>query len=118
LLYVRHAERRTPARYALVAVSFALGLLAKPMLVTLPLVLLLLDHWPLGQLGRSTARKLVLEKATLLILSGLSSWATLVAQRDAIRTVEMFPLGDRIAGALVTTCVYLLQMLWPSRLAA
>src|SRR6185503_13376983 len=73
---------------------------------------------PLGRLDRGTARRLVLEKAALLILSGLSSWATLVAQRDAIRTVQMFPLGDRIAGALVTTCVYLLQMLWPSRLAA
>ena len=118
LLYVSFAEKRTPGRYALVALSLALGLLAKPMLVTLPLVLLLVDFWPLRQLDRSTARRLVLEKAALLILSGLSSWATILAQRDAIRTVETFPLGDRIAGALVATVAYLLQMLWPTRLAA
>ena len=111
LLYVRYAEKRTLARYALVFASLALGLLAKPMLVTLPLVLLLLDVWPLG-------RRALLEKVPLLAMSALSSWATLVAQRGAIRTMETFPLGDRIAGALVAAATYLLQMLWPARLAA
>ncbi|HJQ97035.1 MAG TPA: tetratricopeptide repeat protein [Candidatus Polarisedimenticolaceae bacterium] len=118
LLYVRYAEKRTPARYGLVAGSLALGLLAKPMLVTLPLVLLLVDHWPLGQLDRSTARRRVLEKAALLILSGLSSWATILAQHDAIRTVDMFPLVERVKGATVTAAVYLLQMMWPQHLSA
>ena len=118
LAYVGYAERKSASRYALVIVLFALGLMAKPMLVTLPIVLLLLDRWPLRRFGPETWRGLVLEKLPLLALSALSSGATLWAQQGAVRSFEMFPLSRRISNALVTTVVYLGQMVWPARLAA
>ena len=124
--YTRKPEWR---RYLLVAALFAAGLMAKPMVITLPFVLLLLDYWPLGRTVGSpasavgapqfTISRLALEKIPLLLLSAASAWITVKAQRSgyAVRTIYQFPLALRIENALVAYALYLWKMLWPARLA-
>jgi tetratricopeptide (TPR) repeat protein len=129
--YAAYAARGGAVRYLSVAVLLALGLMAKPTLVTLPFLLLLLDYWPLcrtsfgppdpagGGLGcaqRSTSR-LVLEKAPLLALSAVSSVVTLLAQRGAMTATEHVALGSRLANALVSYARYIGKALWPSDLS-
>jgi tetratricopeptide (TPR) repeat protein len=110
--YVRYARRPwSPARYGLVLLLFALGLLCKPMLVTLPVVLLLLDYWPLQR--AEPAGKLMLEKLPLLALSAASCIVTLAAQSKAIQSAETFSLPLRLENALVSCMIYLGQMVWP-----
>jgi tetratricopeptide (TPR) repeat protein len=118
LAYGLYARRPGLARYLGVLVSFALGLMAKPMLVTLPFVLLLLDAWPLRRL-EGELRKRVLEKLPLLALSGASIAITLVAQQSAgaMHASEVWPLGLRVANALVAYVVYLWKTIWPAGLA-
>ncbi len=101
-------------------VVFALGLMAKPMLVTLPFVLLLLDYWPLERLKLSNLRGLVAEKAPLFILSAISSVVTFVAQRSggAVIQMEEVPIGIRAANGLISYLIYISKMFWPRRLAA
>jgi tetratricopeptide (TPR) repeat protein len=111
---------------AAVFVSLALGLLAKPMLVTLPFVLLLLDAWPLGRLsrprggfdGRRLARA-VREKLPLFGLAAVSCLITLRAQAagGTVVSLERVALSDRVANALVAYLVYLRKFAWPSDLA-
>jgi protein O-mannosyl-transferase len=98
---------------------FALGLMSKPMLVTLPFVLLLLDFWPLQRLQRSTLPRLVIEKAPFLALSTASSVITFVIQRGAgaVSSLEALPLGFRVFNALVSYVRYVLKMVCPARLA-
>jgi Flp pilus assembly protein TadD len=96
---------------------FALGLMCKPMLVTLPLVLLLLDYWPLQRVESRKLSGLVLEKLPLLALSAASCVATVIAQAAIIKPVGSFPLPMRLANALVSCMVYLGQMVWPVGLA-
>jgi Flp pilus assembly protein TadD len=125
--YLRYLRRPTRAAYALVVVAFAAGLLAKPMLVTLPLTLLLLDFWPLGRLGTpapgrrgwAAARAPLLEKAPLLALSAASAVVTLLVQRrgGAVNTLAAYPLALRVENAVVSTVVYLRKLAWPSDLA-
>jgi tetratricopeptide (TPR) repeat protein len=98
-----------------VALLFALGLMCKPMLVTLPVVLLLLDYWPLQRV--EPAGRLVLEKMPLLALSAASCIVTVLAQTGAIQSAESFSPPLRFANALVTCMVYLGQMVWPAGLA-
>ncbi|TMB07957.1 MAG: tetratricopeptide repeat protein, partial [Deltaproteobacteria bacterium] len=114
--YVRYAQRPAPGRYALVVLSLALGLMAKPMLVTLPLVLLLLDRWPLR---RGMSLRLVVEKLPLLALAAAASVMGIVAgqRADAVGSLARFPLEARLANALVSYARYLGKTLWPSRLA-
>jgi protein O-mannosyl-transferase len=113
--YVRYARRPvSPFRYGLVLVSYAAGLMCKPMLVTLPLVLLLLDYWPLQR--AEPARKLVLEKLPLLAMSLASCITAVVAERHGIRSTGSFSAPNRLANALVTCTVYLRQMVWPKDL--
>lgn len=109
--YVHHARRPGPGRYLSVVVLFALGLMAKPMLVTLPFVLLLLDYWPLRRAGA------VLEKIPLLALSLASCVVTVVAQRGAIAAAERLPVEVRLGNAVASWLVYLGQMAYPSGLA-
>jgi tetratricopeptide (TPR) repeat protein len=117
--YLRYVRKQTLARYATVAVLFACGLMSKPMLVTVPLVLLLLDYWPLGRIvDFRTLRKLVLEKIPLLALSAASCVATILAQGGPSGEMEPFPLAWRINNALVSYLTYIWQMFWPARLAA
>lgn len=115
LAYVRYAERPSVRRYAVVAGLFALGLMAKAMLVTLPLILLLLDVWPL----RRTGGRLVTEKLPLFSLSAAVAGVTYVAQSagGAVLGLARVPLESRLANAPVSLATYLGKAFWPSRLA-
>ena len=115
--YARYTERPTFRRYLVMSILFACGLMAKAMLVTVPLVLLLLDYWPLNRWQRSGAGKLIFEKIPLLILSTISSVATLFAQRQwQIRLGEL-PFSWRLANAASACVLYLWEMIWPAKLA-
>jgi tetratricopeptide (TPR) repeat protein len=126
-VYVWYAQKPDWRRYLLVAALFAAGLMAKPMVITLPCVLLLLDYWPLGRTPGSPSSvvgapqlagsRLLREKIPLLFLSAASAWITLKAQHGAVRNFEEFPLGIRIENAVVAYGLYLWKMLWPARLA-
>jgi protein O-mannosyl-transferase len=114
--YARYARRPWSAlRYGLVIFLYVLGLMCKPMLVTLPLVLLLLDYWPLQR--AEPARRLVVEKLPLLALSAASCVATFLAQGGAIQSTTSIPVLLRLGNALVACVIYLRQMVWPSGLA-
>ena len=116
--YVRYARRPwSLARYGLVMLLFAMGLMCKPMLVTLPLVLLLLDYWPLQRVESRKLSGLVREKLPLLALSAAACVVTLLAQNEAIQSTETFSLPLRFGNALVACMVYLGQMVWPAGLA-
>jgi tetratricopeptide (TPR) repeat protein len=116
--YARYARRSGSfARYGLVLLLFALGLMCKPMLVTLPGVLLLLDYWPLQRMKTRKLSALVLEKLPLLALSAASCAATLLAQHKAIESTGSFTLPLRLGNALVAAMIYLGQMVWPAGLA-
>jgi tetratricopeptide (TPR) repeat protein len=111
--YVRYAERPDAARYLLVLGAFCLGLMAKPMIVTLPLVLLLLDVWPL-QRGLWRIR----EKLPFFALSIGASIVTYAVQSEAGATEALqIPLGLRIENALVSYVVYIANLFWPVDLA-
>jgi tetratricopeptide (TPR) repeat protein len=120
LAYVGWVHRPTALRYAGVVLVFALGLLAKPVLVTLPCVLLLLDYWPLGRLqGADDAAPRLAEKVPLLVLAVLASLVTLVTQggTGAVMSVANLPLEMRVANAIDSYVAYLGTMLWPAGLA-
>lgn len=119
LAHARYARRPSGRRLALVCLLGALGLMAKPMLVTLPCVLLLVDLWPLGRWrpGEPGLGRLVREKLPLLGLSVGSIVVTLVAQRDAMQDLELLPLGVRLANALDSWGLYVAKFLWPTDLA-
>ena len=109
-------------RYALVVLFLAAGLLCKPMVVTIPCVLLLLDCWPLGRRGGAHPvpwGRLVLEKVPLLLLAAGASAATLVAQAGsgAVQTMSRYPPSMRVANALVAYVRYLGKTLDPAGLA-
>jgi tetratricopeptide (TPR) repeat protein len=133
--YVRHPGLR---RYALILICFSLGLMAKPMLVTLPLVLLLWDYWPLGRWApqgatatetgppveylpypRVSLKRLVWEKIPLLIMVVLFSLVTIYAQKAGAMVVSLadIPLGARISNALVAYVTYLGKTVVPLHLA-
>ncbi len=112
--YARYAERKSAGRYASVLVLFALGLLSKPMLVTLPCVLLLLDYWPLGRLRNwSQLRGLIREKAPLFLMSALSCVATLYAVKAGDTPTYSYP-----ANISVAYVAYLWKFIYPVHLAA
>ena len=116
--YVRWVGAPSASRYVVVLIVYALGLMAKPMLVSLPLTLLLLDYWPLARVkDGAAARRVVLEKIPLFVLAGLLALVTLLVQRPAMQALEAVPFGARAANALVSVVAYLLQMLWPVDLA-
>ncbi|MBI4576043.1 MAG: tetratricopeptide repeat protein [Planctomycetes bacterium] len=116
LAYAWYRRRPGPPRYAAVAALHALGLMAKPMLVTLPLLFVLLDLWPLARMPRP---RLVWEKGPLLALSVASCVVTVLAQRrgGALGGLEAIPLGARLDNALVACLRYLGKTLWPADLA-
>ena len=129
--YIHYAHRPwSPARYGLVVLLFALGLMCKPMLVTLPLVLLLLDYWPLNRLQtnagtepvfrlahRQIPRRLIFEKLPLLVLAVASCAITIFAQTRVIQSSGNLSLPTRIGDALISYVAYIGQMLWPAGLA-
>jgi hypothetical protein len=133
--YAWYVQRPGLARYLPIPIFLALGLMAKPMLVTLPLVLLLLDYWPLGRFplgpppagpGTGASRlpplsrarvywRLIGEKIPLLALSALSAIVTVMAQRwdGAVWSLTRLSLSERLANALVAYLKYLGKMFWP-----
>ena len=117
LAYERHARR--PARGSLLAVALAmlLALLCKPMAVSLPLLFLLLDLWPLRRLHwRRPQRAVLLEKVPLLLLAVASSLATLLAQShgEAVRPWNLIGAGERFATAALALPAYLGKTFWPA----
>jgi hypothetical protein len=135
LTYVRYTEKPGWKRYGQVILCFALGLMAKPMLVMLPLVLFLVDYWPLQRFslpasGRSGAtpqnetRRMSLihpvwEKVPFIILSLMSAFVTFYAARagGAVKTTTLFPLVGRIENAFISYALYLVNTIWPADLA-
>src|SRR5947208_2679476 len=143
--YARYVRAPSAMSYLLLLVFFALGLMSKPMLVTVPFVLLLLDYWPLGRVSgvrrqvsgegpgnaprasttpslqdsTTPLLRLVLEKVPFLALSLASSVLTFVVQREAgaVSTLDALPLDFRISNALVSYVRYAAKMLWPVNLA-
>jgi Flp pilus assembly protein TadD len=119
--YVGYAQRRfSLGRYLGVLALFACGLMAKQMLVTLPLVLLLVDYWPLGRFDRAEPgrKALVLEKIPALVLALIASWVVLRVQKDATVHLDAMPVGQRVVNALLSYVSYLGDFFWPTRLAA
>jgi tetratricopeptide (TPR) repeat protein len=134
IAYVRYAKAPSIRRYAWIAITLALGLLAKPMLVTWPFLMLLLDYWPLGRLEDPMAKKhrrgshrevapkiatLMWEKLPLFALVAASAMITFAAQSygGAVRTLAHAPIGFRLPNALVSYAKYLLLTCWPNDLA-
>jgi protein O-mannosyl-transferase len=124
--YGSYARQKSIGRYALVVALFALGLAAKPMVVTLPVLLLLWDHWPLRRNGSESEGSfehsmplLVVEKVPLFALAAASSWVTLHAQRSggALGMAESLPLASRLENAIYSYAAYVGKGIWPSRLA-
>jgi protein O-mannosyl-transferase len=124
--YVAYVRRPFSwVRYLTVVVLFALGLMAKPMLVTLPFVLLLLDYWPLGRVtfplpkagGMAILRRLVAEKVPLLLLSVGSCVATSIAQTEVLARLEKLPLSSRLGNAAMSYVAYLGQLFCPLNLS-
>jgi tetratricopeptide (TPR) repeat protein len=105
--------------YAATLVIFGLGLMAKPMLVTLPFVLLLLDFWPLERFGRRSFGRLVAEKVPFFILSAVSSVVTFIVQQrgGAVVQIEAVPFWIRLGNTFISYAVYIGKMIWPSGLA-
>jgi Tfp pilus assembly protein PilF len=130
--YHWYAQKPGALRYGALIACFALGLMSKPMLVTLPFLLLVLDIWPLNRWEGSPARecatpplerlslgRLFLEKLPLVALSAASSVVTVIVQQKgaAVHSLELTPLSFRIANALVAYLRYLGKTLWPGDLS-
>jgi protein O-mannosyl-transferase len=150
LMYARYVEKskvqspKSKVFYGLMLLFFALGLMSKPMLVTVPFVLLLLDYWPLGRVtggewrvtgdknsdsqlpgatkrseGGSTFNHLLLEKLPLFLLAIAAGFIAFLTQKSygAVAALEGFPLGSRLANSLMSYVAYILKMFWPDNLA-
>jgi tetratricopeptide (TPR) repeat protein len=127
--YGWYAQKPHWQRYLAVPASFALGLMSKPMVITLPLVLMLLDYWPLDRIEgipvttlpapRFSRARLFAEKLPLLVLSAVSAVITMQAQQagGAMRSTAQFSLGVRLENAVVAYAMYLWKTIWPSHLA-
>ncbi len=130
--YLRYVKRPNIARYLLTLLVFAAGLMTKPMLVTLPFILLLLDYWPLARIPLGQNKKqtntslqrrifysLIREKIPFFALSAVSGVITFLAQRSGEATVslDLFPLKFRIINAIISYSAYIEKMFWPVRLA-
>jgi tetratricopeptide (TPR) repeat protein len=129
--YAKYTQQRSRSWYFLALLFFILGLMAKPMLVTLPFVLLLLDYWPLGRIeldgrfrmqppvGVSSVYSLFLEKLPFFALMTASCVVTYYAQQSggALIPFELHPFGIRVANAVVAYARYIGKMLWPVNLA-
>ena len=140
LTYIYYVARPSLKRYMLIPLTFAFGLMAKPMVVTLPFVLLLLDYWPLERFQpdqwlsrnhlprsksysapgqRTRTLHLVLEKTPLFVLAVIVSVMAFLVQQGsgAAKSTEQYPLTDRIVNALVSYVNYIGKMIWPKNLA-
>ena len=129
IAYCWYSRKPDWRRYLAFAGFFVLGLMSKPMVITLPFVLLLLDYWPLGRMQGGPVgtppipqvplSRLLAEKLPLLAFSAASAMITMQAQRagGAIRSTAQFSLDVRLENAVVAYARYLWKMIWPSHLA-
>jgi len=137
LAYAKYVFRESRKRYLIVLILFCLGLMSKPILVTLPCVLLLLDIWPFRRFqpipektssafnselprgSQHTLSFLVIEKLPFFVLSAISSYLTVLCQQSAqvVISTESIPVSSRIANALIAYSLYLKKFFWPSDLA-
>ena len=122
--YALYVPRPNWLKYLAVLALFALGLMSKPMLVTLPLVLLLLDYWPLQRIGgdrpataKASLARLIGEKVPLFLMAGASSLVTMDAQQGAIAPLNMVSLPTRLTNAAISYSRYMWETIWPARLA-
>ncbi len=132
--YIHYVRKPGFGRYLVVLLVFGLCIMTKPIVITLPLVLLLLDYWPLERIrvrktedrrqrtqdrGGTSTGQLILEKIPLLAMSAILGVLTVIAQQSggAISTLDKFPLDDRIANAVVSYVKYIGKLVWPSDLA-
>jgi len=129
--YGWYVKRPSAGRYGILAVLFALGLMAKSMFITLPFVLLLLDYWPLQRMdswtpsgglwsaSRKTPLSLLLEKVPLLLLSAASAVTTVIAgiRGQAVVSLSVTPLWSRVENAICSYALYLFKAVWPVGLA-
>ncbi|MFH1481458.1 MAG: hypothetical protein ABIG67_09325, partial [Pseudomonadota bacterium] len=120
--YTRHVKRPGLLPYLRTSILFTLGLICKPMLVTLPFLLLLIDYWPLRRVERVTSRPflhLIWEKWPLFLLSLASCIITFQVQQGwgAIKTLGTYPFDVRIANALIAYVSYMGKMVWPQGLS-
>lgn len=126
LAYRWYVQSPSLKRYGLVALLFGLGLMSKPMVITLPFVLLLLDYWPLGRVNSSAVTRhqdralarLVKEKVPLFALSAASAAITMMAQNEGGAIHNAYSFWDRIGNAILSYGRYVEKAAWPSRLAA
>ena len=112
-------KHHVSAYYLFALLFFVLGLMSKPVVVTLPCVLLLLDYWPLRRFQPSTLRRLLLEKAPFFVLAAAVSAVTILAHQrlGSVASLTQMPLTGRLANALVSYARYLQKMFWPQDLA-
>ena len=117
--YIHYARGPRLSRYLLVVVVFGFCIMTKPVVVTLPFALLLLDYWPLERVGKVSAERLITEKIPLLILSAILSVITFIAQHQGgvVPTIEKISMDDRIANMFLSYLRYIGKLIWPSELA-
>jgi Flp pilus assembly protein TadD len=116
--YVRYARAPSFGRYLTMSILFAGGLMSKPMLVTTPVVLLLLDYWPLKRIAdRKSFWRMTLEKLPLFALSAAASIVAIALQVQSPASVGQLPFGWRLQNALVSYVTYIWQIFWPTNLA-
>lgn len=118
LAYIQYVRRPTAIRYSWVVLWYVLGIMAKSMLMTFPVLLLLLDYWPLGR-WRGAWKSCLIEKTPLFLIAILSSAIALRAGYgfDAIGTSDNYPLAVRLANTPVNYAIYLWRTVWPAGLA-
>ncbi len=119
-VYVRYAERSSSRkRYAAVIVAFWLALMSKPMTVTLPLAMLLMDYWPLKRFARTPARQLLREKIPLFVSAALGAAVTFAGSYSQANPIslEILPFRLRLASAITAYTGYLAKFVWPRPLA-
>jgi protein O-mannosyl-transferase len=129
IAYCWYARKPDWRRYLVFTALFVFGLMSKPMIITFPFALLLLDYWPLGRIqggssgtpriAQKPLSSLIVEKLPLLALSAASAVVTMQAQKagGAVRSTAQFSLGVRLENALVAYATYLWKMVWPTHLA-
>lgn len=127
--YTKYARTGKSKSYAASLICFVLGLMAKPQIITLPILLFVWDYWPLARLdlrrsaetdtAKPSPRSLMMEKVPFLVFSGLSAGITILAQRqaNAVRSLAEISLPVRIENCIVVYARYVMDLLWPSNLA-
>jgi protein O-mannosyl-transferase len=119
IVYTDYAKTGRISRYFFALLLFGIGLMAKPMLVTLPIVLLLLDYWPLGRFAERRTLRLLIEKLPFLAFSIASSVVTLFAQHGvhAVASLDIAPIFVRAQNAPIACIAYIGKLFWPIGLA-